>query len=80
MDLRHVGLLTVVCWLFIANTEIPGSSASGLSKGALVGILMGAIAGAIILSATVTVLIVRRNWKYRTISKRSSCMSFSFPC
>ncbi|OAY67259.1 putative LRR receptor-like serine/threonine-protein kinase [Ananas comosus] len=54
-----------------------GSSASGLSKGALVGILMGAIAGAIILSATVTVLIVRRNWKYRTISKRSSLSKFS---
>ncbi|CAN0876887.1 Probable LRR receptor-like serine/threonine-protein kinase At1g06840 [Linum grandiflorum] len=48
-----------------------GSEKSGISKGAVAGIVLGAIAGAVTLSAIVTLLIVRTQMrKYRVVSKR----------
>ncbi|KAF7816252.1 putative LRR receptor-like serine/threonine-protein kinase [Senna tora] len=50
---------------------IVSSSSSGISTGALVGIVLGAIACAVTLSAIVTLLILRMRMRnYRVISKR----------
>lgn len=47
------------------------SSKSGISTGAIVGIVLGAIACAVTLSAIVTLLILRTKLKdYRAVSKR----------
>lgn len=56
----------------IAIAEIPNTSKSALSKGAVVGILLGAIAGAGTLSALVTILIMRRHSRNQVASKRHS--------
>ncbi|KAG1338175.1 putative LRR receptor-like serine/threonine-protein kinase [Cocos nucifera] len=61
---------------FYAN-EIPNTSKSGLSKGAIVGILLGAIAGAGTLSMLVTILIMRRHSRNQVASKRRSLSKFS---
>lgn len=45
---------------------------SGLSTGAVVGIALGAFAGAAIVATFVTIIIMRRNAKYRTVSKKKS--------
>ncbi|XP_056175977.1 probable LRR receptor-like serine/threonine-protein kinase At1g06840 [Syzygium oleosum] len=51
--------------------EFPTASSSGISKGALVGIALGAIAGAVTLSAIVSLLIVRKHLRdHPGISKR----------
>ncbi|KAG4935123.1 hypothetical protein JHK85_050042 [Glycine max] len=53
------------------NTEIGRSSKSGISTGALVGIVIGAIAFAVTLSAIVTILILRiRLRDYHAVSRR----------
>lgn len=50
---------------------ITPSSSSGISKGALVGIILGAIACAVTLSAIVSILILRvRMRDYRALSRR----------
>ena len=58
-------------------------SSSGISKGALAGIVLGAIAVAVTLSAIVSLLILKgRMKKYYAISRRRQCeyllFSFSF--
>ncbi|KAA8550460.1 hypothetical protein F0562_002144 [Nyssa sinensis] len=51
--------------------EIPHSSTSGMSKGALAGIVLGAIAGGFMLSTIVSLLILRsHSKKHRAASKR----------
>lgn len=57
--------------------EFPNAASTGLSKAALVSILVSSIAGAILLSVVATMLIVRRRSRHRTVSKRS-CKSFTF--
>lgn len=50
------------------------SRSSGISKGALAGIILGAIAIAVTLSAIVTLLIMRVQMRnYRAIPKRHHC-------
>ncbi|EES18391.2 hypothetical protein BDA96_09G185100 [Sorghum bicolor] len=51
--------------------EFPNAASTGLSKAALVSILVSSIAGAILLSVVATMLIVRRRSRHRTVSKRS---------
>lgn len=58
--------------------EIGKSSKSGISTGALVGIVIGAIACAVTLSAIVTILILRVKLKdYHSISKRRHASKIS---
>jgi len=53
---------------------------SKISTGALVGVVLGAIAGAVTLSAVVSLLIVRkRSRDYRAISKRHRGECLTFP-
>ena len=70
--------------VFTNVTENAGSPSSGLSKGALAGIVLGTIAGAVTLSAVVTLLILRVHMrKYRSISRRRHCeylMFLKFGC
>ncbi|KAK8467080.1 hypothetical protein PHAVU_008G245600 [Phaseolus vulgaris] len=57
--------------LDLYNEAITPSSSSGISKGALAGIILGAIACAVTLSAIVSILILRiRLRDYRALSKR----------
>lgn len=58
--------------------EIPNTSKSGLTTGAIVGILFGAIAGAGTLSALVTILIMRRHSRYHVVSRRRVSSKISF--
>lgn len=52
-------------------TVVATSTKSGLSKGALAGIILGTIAGAVTLSAFVSLLILRKHLRDRhTISRR----------
>ncbi|CAJ1960635.1 unnamed protein product [Sphenostylis stenocarpa] len=58
--------------------EIGKSSKSGISTGALVGIIIGAIACAVTLSAIVTILILRIKLRdYHTVSKRRHASKIS---
>ncbi|XP_072996844.1 probable LRR receptor-like serine/threonine-protein kinase At1g06840 isoform X1 [Typha latifolia] len=57
--------------------DIPDSTTSGLSKGAIAGLLVGVVAGATALSVVVTILIIRRRSRYRMVSKRHSLSQFS---
>ena len=70
--------------VFTNVTENAGSPSSGLSKGALAGIVLGTIAGAVTLSAVVTLLILRVHMrKYHAIAKRRHCeylMFLKFGC
>ncbi|KAJ3699618.1 hypothetical protein LUZ61_003323 [Rhynchospora tenuis] len=50
----------------------PSNKKSGLSTGAVVGIALGAFAGAATLATILTIIIMRRNAKYRTGSKKRS--------
>lgn len=52
---------------------IPTEPASRLSKGALVGILLASIAGALILSAAITGFILRRCPGNRVLSNKRPC-------
>jgi hypothetical protein len=55
-------------------TGVPTSSRSALSTGALAGIVLGTIAGAITLSSVVSLLIVRvRMRKHHAVSRRRHC-------
>jgi len=57
--------------MLIVVAEIGKDSKSGISTGALVGIVVGAIACAVTLSAIVTLLILRIKMRgYHTVSKR----------
>ncbi|XP_026664102.2 probable LRR receptor-like serine/threonine-protein kinase At1g06840 isoform X2 [Phoenix dactylifera] len=58
--------------------EIPNTSKTGLSKGAVAGILLGAVAGAGTVSALATILIMRRHSRNQVASKRRSSSKFSF--
>ncbi|KAG1338920.1 putative LRR receptor-like serine/threonine-protein kinase [Cocos nucifera] len=49
---------------------ISNPSKSNLSTGAMIGIVLGAIAGAATLSAVITMLILRRHSKYRLVPKK----------
>ncbi|KAJ3682926.1 hypothetical protein LUZ60_013153 [Juncus effusus] len=49
-----------------------GGKKSGLSTGAIVGIVLAAFAGAAIFSTVITILIMKRNSKYRQVAKRRS--------
>jgi nitrate reductase gamma subunit len=70
--------------VFTNVTESAGSPSSGLSIGALAGIVLGTIAGAVTLSAVVTLLILRvRMRKNHAIAKRHHCeylMFLKFGC
>lgn len=52
------------------NNELLNPSSSKLSTGAVVGIILGAVAVAAILSAVVTILIMRRHSKSQMVSKK----------
>ncbi|KAE8009564.1 hypothetical protein FH972_005995 [Carpinus fangiana] len=55
----------------VSNDGVPTPSRSALSSGALVGIVLGVIAGSVTLSAVVSLLIVRmRMRKYHAVSRR----------
>ncbi|XP_026658440.2 probable LRR receptor-like serine/threonine-protein kinase At1g06840 isoform X2 [Phoenix dactylifera] len=54
------------------ESVISNPSKSNLSTGAMVGIVLGAIAGAATLSAVITMLILRRHSKYRLVPKKRS--------
>ena len=65
--------------VFTNVAENDNSPSSGLSKGALAGIVLGTIAGAVTLSAVVTLLILRMHMrKYRSISRRRHCEYLMF--
>ncbi|WOK96734.1 putative LRR receptor-like serine/threonine-protein kinase [Canna indica] len=53
------------------------TSKSGLSKGALAGMLLGVIVGAAAISVTVTVLVMRRRHGYQSISRKRSSLRAS---
>ncbi|KAG8388797.1 hypothetical protein BUALT_Bualt02G0162500 [Buddleja alternifolia] len=55
--------------------EFPGHSSSGVSKGALAGIILGTIAGSITLTALVSLLILRRNVQKQHTSSRRRLLS-----
>ncbi|KAL9316446.1 hypothetical protein ACSQ67_017447 [Phaseolus vulgaris] len=64
--------------LDLYNEAITPSSSSGISKGALAGIILGAIACAVTLSAIVSILILRiRLRDYRALSKRRNASRIS---
>jgi nitrate reductase gamma subunit len=75
----EVDILKIVMILFMLMvltnvTGAPTPSRSALSTGALAGIVLGAIAGAVTLSAVVSLLIVRvRMRKYHAVSRRRHC-------
>lgn len=50
-------------------------SKSSLKTGAIVGIVLGAVAFAATLSAIVTIIIIRRHSRYQAVSKKRSCKS-----
>jgi hypothetical protein len=54
------------------NAVYESNKKSGLSTGAVVGVALGSVAGAAIVSTVVTIIIMRRNAKYRTVSKKRS--------
>lgn len=82
--------------IFTNVTEVGNSPSSGISKAALAGIVVGTIAGAVILCVIVSLLILRVHMrKHHTVSKRRhgeylmfmklGClgrhiMIFHFPC
>lgn len=57
---------------------IPTTAASGLSKIAIVGIVLGACLGAAFISATVTVFIMKKLPRNQKGSKRRLCKSSYF--
>lgn len=58
-------------YLLYIVTEADTSSSSGISTGALAGIVIGAIACSVTLSSIVAILILRTRLRdYRTLSKR----------
>jgi hypothetical protein len=60
--------------LFNNVTVVSKSPGSTLSKGALAGIILGTIAGAVTLSAIVSLLILRKHTrKHHAVSKRRRC-------
>jgi nitrate reductase gamma subunit len=60
-------------------SEPSNSPRSTLSKGALAGIVLGTIAGAVTLSAVVTLLILRVHMKkHPTVSRRRRCEYLMF--
>jgi uncharacterized protein (DUF2062 family) len=65
--------------VFINVTEGADSPSSGLSKGALAGLVLGTIVGAVTLSAVVTLLIMRMHVrKYHAVSRRRQCEFLKF--
>ena len=65
--------------VFINVTEGANSPSSGLSKGALAGLVLGTIVGAVTLSAVVTLLIMRMHVrKYHSLSRRRHCEFLMF--
>ncbi|KAE8039441.1 hypothetical protein FH972_011852 [Carpinus fangiana] len=66
-----IGPYEVLDVVDVSNDGVPTPSRSALSMGALVGIVLGAIAGAVTLSSVVSLLIVRvRMRKYHAVSRR----------
>ncbi|XP_059429372.1 probable LRR receptor-like serine/threonine-protein kinase At1g06840 isoform X2 [Corylus avellana] len=66
-----IGPYEVLSFIDVYNDGVPTPPRSALSKGALVGIVLGAIACAVTLSAVVSLLIVRvRMRKYHAVSRR----------
>lgn len=59
--------------LLIGVAVILPSSRSGMSKGTLAGIVSGAIAVAVTLSAVVSLFILRKRMKYHAILRRRHC-------
>ena len=65
--------------VFTNVTENTNPPSFGLSKGALVGIVLGTIAGAVALSAIVILLILRAHIrKYHAISGKRRCKYLMF--
>ncbi|VFQ71764.1 unnamed protein product [Cuscuta campestris] len=61
-----------------SNYIPPPASSSGLSKGALAGIILGSIGGAVTLSAFLSILILRFHMqRYRLLSKKSQMSKIS---
>lgn len=74
-------IVLILCRLIVFTnvTEVTTSSRSSLSKGALAGIVLGTIVGAVTLSAVVTLLILRAHMrKHPTVSRRRHCEYFMF--
>ncbi len=68
-------VMTLLMLIVLTNvTGIPTPPKLALSTGALAGIVLGAIAGAVTLSAIVSLLILRVQMrKYRAVSRRRQC-------
>jgi hypothetical protein len=69
--------IAMILFMLMVLTNVIGAltpSRSALSTGALAGIVLGAIAGAVTLSAVVSLLIVKvRMRKYHAVSRRHHC-------
>jgi hypothetical protein len=74
-------IVLIVCMLILFNnvTVVSKSPGSNLSKGALAGIILGTIAGAVTLSTIVSLLILRkRTRKHYVVLKRRRCEYLMF--
>lgn len=55
----------------------PSASPSGLSKGAVAGIVLGSAAVAVTLTAIIALIIMRKRMKgYRAVARRKRCKHF----
>ena len=68
---KFVNFYTVVLILLTIVAVINPLSSSGISKSALVGIIVGGIAGSVILSAVVALIISRK--RTQIVSKQRHC-------
>ncbi|XP_028070469.1 probable LRR receptor-like serine/threonine-protein kinase At1g06840 [Camellia sinensis] len=67
-------LLDFPLWFPYVDVIPSSTSKSGISKGALAGIVVGTVAGVVILSTVVSLLIWRLHMnKYTAVSKRRRC-------
>lgn len=57
------------------SNEVLNPSSSGLSKGAVAGVVLASVAVAVIFSTLITILIMRRHPKYQAASKKRSAIS-----
>jgi hypothetical protein len=74
VDILKVVMIFFMLIVLTNDTGVPTPSRSTLSTGALVGIVLGVIASAVILSSVVSLLIVRvRMRKYHAVSRRHHC-------
>ena len=69
-----MGVIFLCSMILNYVADLPSSSGSGIGKGAVAGIVVGTVAGSVILSATVSILIFRRQIRknYAAIKSRRS--------